>query len=244
MKKIIGFILLTISLFAIEDDNIKIMTENYPPYNMEVDGELEGISIDVLEAMLEQMNSKQDKDDIILTSWSRAYSLAQKKKNNMVFSTTRTKEREPLFKWVGPIIKTTISVIAPKSKNITIKKVSDFNKYRIGAVLKDVGEQLILEKGVNKHNIKLISGKNSIKLSFTKMVKDRIDMFAYDENVAFYYAKRNGFNIDDFEVIYTLKEAELYFAFNKNTDDKIINRWQKALDTIKSNGRYKKIINP
>jgi len=36
----------------------------------------------------------------------------------MVFSTTRTKARENLFKWVGPISTTTVGVIALKSKNI------------------------------------------------------------------------------------------------------------------------------
>jgi ABC-type amino acid transport substrate-binding protein len=235
--------IISISLFGKTiDDKIKIMTENYPPYNMEIDGKLKGISVDILEAMLKDMGIKNDRNSFLLTNWSRAYSIAQKKKNHMVFSTTRTASRENLFKWVGPITKTTISIIAPKNKHIVIKNISDLKKYRIGTIFKDIGEQLLFDNGIDKKNIHQISGKNSIKLSLKKMENNRIDMFAYEFNVIKYIAKSIDFNWNDYEIVYILKETELYYAFNKDTDDKIIVKWQKALDSIKKNGVYDNII--
>ena len=242
IKNIIGSLLIATTLFASTTDEIKIFTEQYPPYNMKSDDKLSGLSVDVLDAMFKQMKSKQNINDITLTNWSRAYSIAKKKKNTMVFSTTRTQSRENSFKWVGPIIHTTVGIIALKDKNIKINKVSDFSNYKIGAVLKDIGETLLLDLGVDKKQIQHVVGQNAINLSFTKMQKNRIDMFAYDTNVAFVNAKNEGFDVSIYEVIYTLKKGELYFAFNKNTDEKIIKKWQKALDTIKSNGIYKKIL--
>ena len=241
-KNILGSLLIVTSLFSSGTDKIKIFTEQFPPHNMKVAGELTGLSVEVLSEMLQQMNSKQTKKDIKLTNWSRAYSVALKMPNSMVFSTTRTKSRENLFKWVGPISKTTVGILAPKSKNIVISNISDLNKYKIGAVLKDVGEQLLLSQGISKKSIQYVNGANAINLSFTKMEKGRIDMFVYDTDVAFSYAKTEGFDVSKYEVIYTLVNAELYFAFNKKTDDTIINKWQKSLDTIKQNGIYKKII--
>ncbi|WP_426103457.1 hypothetical protein [Massilia sp. TSP1-1-2] len=35
--------------------------------------------------------------------WKRAYTLAATAQNTCVFMTSRTPEREPLFKWIGPI---------------------------------------------------------------------------------------------------------------------------------------------
>jgi polar amino acid transport system substrate-binding protein len=221
---------------------IDIYTEHYPPHNMIINGKLQGFSVEILAAMFQQMNSQQTLDDVKLTNWSRAYSITQKKPNAMVFSTTRTASRESLFKWVGPIKKTTVGVIAPKSKQIVIKQPSDFNQYKIGAVLKDVGETLLLEQGVDKKHIQNVEGKNAINLSFKKMQKNRIDMFSYDIGVAFANAKLEGFDISQYEVIYLLKESGLYYAFNKKTDDRIINQWQAALDTIKANGLYNKIL--
>jgi len=221
---------------------ITMLTEVYPPYNMEVDGKLQGITVDILEAMLAILNTGQTRKDFILTNWSRAYSMAEKRKNHMVFGTTRTEKREPLFKWVGPITTTTIGIIAPKDKNIVIDKLSDLNQFRIGTVLKDIGEQILHESGIEKKQLYAVGGKNAIELSFKKMQNNRIDLFAYEINVAFYEAKLKGYNLDDFEVVYTLKEGELYYAFNGATDDRIIRQWQNALDTIKKNGLHKKII--
>jgi polar amino acid transport system substrate-binding protein len=234
--------LFSVSSFAVKDDKVSIYTEHYPPFNMKIDGKLTGLSIEVLDAMLKKMGSKQSLDDVKLTNWSRAYTLALKKNNTMVFSTNRTKSREDLFKWVGPIRKTKVGVIALKSNNIVITQVSDLNNYKIGAVLKDVGESLLLDNGINKKNIFHVEGNNAINLSFKKMQKNRIDLFSYDITVAFANAKLEGFDISKYEVVHTLQESALYFAFNKNTDDKIISQWQKALDSIKEMGIYSKIV--
>ena len=243
-KKILLFALTSIFLNANQNINIKMYTEQYPPHNMKIAGKLEGRSVEVLNAMLNKMNSSQNIKDIKLTNWSRAYSVVQKIPNSMVFSTTRTKQRENLFKWVGPIVKVDIGVLALKEKKIKINNISDFNKYKVGAILKDVAEQLLIEKGVNKKNIQHLNGADAINLSFTKMEKGRIDMFAYNTDVALAGANMAGYDINKYEVIYTLDDtAKLYFAFNKKTDDKIIKKWQDSLDDIKENGTYQQIIN-
>ncbi len=250
MTRIVTKVVLTFLLFFISINSyagndlskITMMTETYPPYNMKVDGQLQGIAVDILEEMLKIMDTGQNRDDFILTNWSRAYSMAEKRKNYMVFSTTRTAHREPLFKWVGPITTTTVGLVALKEKGIVINNFSDLKQYRIGTVLKDIGEQVLLQSGIERKQIHSIGGTNCIDLSFKKMKIDRIDMFAYEVTGAMYGAKSSGHNVDDFEIVYTLKEGQLYYAFNIETDDEVINRWQNALDTIKANGRYDEIM--
>jgi len=240
MKNIILSILFFMNLIA--NDEIKMYTEHYPPYNMkDKDGKIVGSSIEVLDAVLKKMNSKQSIENVKLRSWAKSYAIAQKKKNAMVFSTTRTESREDLFKWVGPIAKATVGVVALKSKHVVINKVSDFNKYRVGAVLKDIGELLLIDAGVDKKSIQYVKGEDAINISFKKMQKNRIDMFAYNINVAFANARMEGFDTDKYEVVYTLKVGYQYFAFNKETDDKIIKKWQSALDAVKKDGTYAKI---
>lgn len=245
LKILLGFAvsLLSFSVYIQADETkISMYTESYPPYNMEINGKIQGISVDILDSMLQHMNSSQSKEDIVLTNWSRAYSIAQKKKNSMVFSTTLTDSRKPLFQWVGPIIKTQIGIIAPKSKNIKINSLNDLNNYKIGAVLKDIGELMLLEGGVDTKQIEHVSGNNAIELSFHKMEKNRIDMFAYEVNVALSSAKNLGFDPNKYEVVYTLNEGWLYYAFHKNTSKQIVQKWQDALDTVKSTGQYDTIV--
>ena len=121
--------------------------------NMNVNGKLQGISVDIIDAMFKQMGSKRTKDSIKLKPWATGYKITLKKKNCMLFSTTRTAQRENLFKWVGPIIATKIGIIAPKEKHIKISNVKELNNYKIGAVIKDIGEQLLIAQGIPKHNI-------------------------------------------------------------------------------------------
>ena len=83
-KKLLTTLLILSVTTFIQASEIKMMTENYPPYNMEVDGKLQGLSVDVVEAMLKQMGSKKNKYDIELLSWSKAYDSAKNNKNNMV----------------------------------------------------------------------------------------------------------------------------------------------------------------
>jgi len=240
-KKLIT-LLLVLSVITLQATDIKMKTENYPPYNMDVDGKLTGLSVEILEAMLKQMGYSESISNLELTSWSDAYTSAINNKNSMVFSTTRTKSREDLFKWVGPISKVTIGVVALKDKEISIKNVSDLNKYKIGTAKDDAGEILLLENGIDKKNFYRLDGTNSLATLLYKMEREKIDMVAYDTRVAMYSIDLNGFESDDYEVIYTLAKKGLYFAFNKKTDDVIIKKWQKALDTIKANGIYNKII--
>ncbi len=245
MKKLLIALILTESLFtnSIADTKIKIFTEHYPTHNMKVAGHLTGRSVEILDAMFKQMKSKQSIKEIKLTNWSRAYSVAQKIPNSMVFSTARVDFRENLFKWVGPIYKTKTGLIAHKSKKIVIDSISDLNNYKINTILRDVSEQVLLKRGVDKKNIRHIDAKDAISQSFKKMASGNIDMFAYNIDIAFNNAKKMGFDTAEYEVVYKIANSELFYAFNKKTDDKIIQKWQKALDTIKENGIYDKIIN-
>ncbi len=242
MLKILTVLLFLSFTTFTQASNVKMMIDNYPPYTMEVDGKLQGLSMEVLDATLRQMNSKQNIKNVELLSWSDAYSTVLNEKNSMVFSTTRTKSREKLFKWVGPITKTTIGLVALKDKEIKINKISDLNNYKIGAIIDDIGETLLLENKVLKENINSVDSVNGIATNFHRIEMDNIDIYAIETKVARYAAELNGYDPDDYEVVHILENNELYFAFNKQTSDDVISKWQKALDTIKSNGIYNKII--
>ena len=189
-------------------DNIRMFTENYPPFNMKQKGKVTGISVDILDIILKKLNAKITTKDIRVVPWANGYKRALKQKNTMIFVTTRTKHREKLFKWVGPIIDTQISIIALKNKHYKIDNIKQLNNYKIGAVIDDIGEQLLLENGINKENIKSIGGTNPIRANLKKMLRNRIDMFAYEISVAMYGAKSYGIDSNKFQSIFTLKKAQ------------------------------------
>ena len=244
MKKILIFMILVISVYANDIDKIKIYTENYPPYNMKINGVSQGIAIDILDAMLKQMNSKLTKKDIKIKPWATGYKIVSKKKNTMLFSTTRTKQREKLFKWVGPITTTEINLVTLNNSSIKVSDINDICKshYKIGVVLNDVAQQVLLSKNISPKQIVTTAGKQAIVKNLKALLGHKIDIFACNFIGAKYSAKLNYIESNLFKKIFTVKKSYLYFAFNKNTNDHIIKEYQKALDTIKQNGIYDKIL--
>lgn len=234
-------VMLPFGLGAQTIDDLNFLTEQYPPYNFHKAGEVRGIAADLLLLMLEHTQSQQTRTDIQLGPWARGYRTVLKRPNTCLFSMTRTDEREPLFKWVGPIIPTRVSLIAKKSRAITIKTIEDLVPYTIGVVIDDIGEQLLQETGMSL-TVETLAGVDVTLRSLKKLQAGRIDLWAYEEYVVKHAMKSYGFDPDEYEAVYTLAEKELYYACHKETPDTVIHQLQQALDYFKARGEYQKIV--
>lgn len=211
--------------------NLNYMTESYPPYNFKAKGELRGIAVDLLQEALKQIKQPVDVNKIQLLPWVRAYKKTQSGPANVLFSTTRTEARENQFKWVGPISPTRIVLLAHKSQNIKINSPADIKNYKIGAIRDDVGEQLIKELGIPANKI----NPSSSAASLVQMLNNnRIQLWAYEENVARWFIKQADLNNADFDTVHVLKEGDLYYAFSNDVDDALLQELQKGIDAVKS----------
>ncbi|MCG8571195.1 MAG: ABC transporter substrate-binding protein, partial [Spirochaetes bacterium] len=227
------------NLFSQHVDDLVYYTESYPPLNYQERGNLKGISVDILDEILKLVNSKYSKKDIQLVPWARGYNYLLENKNTCLFTTTRTKNRESLFNWVGPITDANIVLIAKKSKKVKINNPEDITKFYSIAVFKDVGEQFLLSNGVPRLKIRsTVSGENAMRM----LIADRGEVWAYGKVVAFWLIKNEGYNPNDFEVVYTLNRSAYYYAFHKDTDLSIITELQTALNSLVKAGRVQQII--
>jgi len=224
------------------DSDLKIFTETYPPYNFKKDGKVTGFSTEILEAMFQQMHSAKTAKDIKLVPWARGYKVVAKKKNTMLYSTFRIPERENLFKWVGPIKRVSRDIISLKEKQVSIHTIDDIKKYSLGGVLGWSAIDTLVAQGVEKKSIQLFSGKYAAKKGFEKLILNDLDLFIYNLDAIDYDPTLKKFASKEFKIVYRISAKDLYFAFNKDTDPKIIQAYQNALDTIKKNGTYNKIL--
>ncbi len=233
-KKILTVFLLTIfwgSANAQGLNNIEMLTEAYPPYNFNEGGLLKGIAVDLLVAASHKMDMPIKRGKIKLQPWARAYRKALAGPNIALFAMTRTEARENKFKWVGPIAKTRIVILAKKSSGIKISSSENLHNYEIGVIRDDIGEQLIRALGVPDNKIQKGASANSL---VKKLNVDRIQLWAYEENVARWFIKTNDLDNENFVVVHVLKEAELYYAFSKDVNDLLIDSLQKGIDQVKS----------
>ncbi len=239
IRNLLLFCLVSGSAAAASVNDIVFMTEQYPPYNFEEDNKLKGIAVDTLALMLQRAGSKQTREDIKLLPWARGYKRLLSKPNTCLFSTTRTEEREHLFKWVGPIAPESVGLIARKDRNIKIGSVEDIEKHNIGTIRDDVAEQYLISAGISVDDMERVP---KTMQNIKKLNRGRIDLWAYDENVAMWELKANGFNPADYESVYVLGRKNQYLACHKGTSDSVIQKLQAALDTLKADGEYEKIL--
>ena len=95
-------------------------------------------------------------------------------------------------------------LIAKKSSKIKIDSTEGLKKYKLGAIRDDVGEQLLRKiVGPNKEINLNTHGLNSAK----QLNLGRIDLWSYEENVAFWFIKKAGLNPKDFEVVYVISKG-------------------------------------
>ena len=219
-------------------DGLEFVTENYPPYNFKDKGKLKGISVDLLLAATQRSSSMLTAKRIRVLPWPRGYKMVETGPNIVLFSTTRTEERENKFNWVGPIIPTRIVLLAKKSKGIVINSSDDIKNHTVGAITDDIGDQLVQELGVKASKIKHVPKAESL----AKMLNaGRINLWAYEENVARWFIKKAGMNNNDFETVYTLKESDLYYAFSKDISSEKQQHLQKSIDEVKASDEFAQI---
>ncbi|MBN1971295.1 MAG: ABC transporter substrate-binding protein [Candidatus Delongbacteria bacterium] len=240
--KIMILIIIVISVLKLQlfSNELKIMTEEFPPYNFTKNDSLMGSSSEIMHSILKQLYNESLFESIQVLPWSRAYKLLEVDPNSILFSVTRTAKRENLFKWVGPISKSRNVLLALKDSKINIATPEDLFKYKIGAMTDDAAGQLLTDKFFVPHSS--IDFNPKLQTNLLKLKHGRIDLFAYDENVTRWAITKNNMDPNDYETVFVLEEGFHYIAFNPSFPDSIINLFQSTLDTLKSNGQYNKIM--
>ncbi|WP_434361261.1 transporter substrate-binding domain-containing protein [Parasalinivibrio latis] len=211
------------SAFASTFDNLRFVTEEYPPYNYTENGELKGIAVELL---LKSAQGEIGTSDIRVWPWARGYAEAQSGPNTVLFSTTRTPQRESIFKWVGPITETKVVVIVNKSqKDESLSSLVEKSKKSIAVVRDDIGEQRLALKMPDAKVIKLSTPDQAAKM----LRSGRVSGWAYEENVAYWILEKQGAQRGDFVAIDTLLSGKLYFAVSPDVSDKKVKAMNNAV---------------
>ena len=218
-------------LFSAE---LTILTENLPPLNYVKDGELVGPSIEIVKEIQRRVGSR---DKIKVYPWARAYKMALKDENVVLFGTTHTKARENKFKWVGPLATKRDILVAKKGSGIKINNLDDAKKVsRIGTLRDDTRELLLKRHGFT--NLEPVSDE---QLNAQKLVLGRIDLWAYKIPGLRTVCELAGVDHNELIEVYHLREIDVSIAFSKMTSDLIVKKWKKAFDEMLADGTIMQI---
>jgi polar amino acid transport system substrate-binding protein len=225
---IICHVLLSIPATAQE---LTIVTEEYPPLSFLEEGIITGSSAEVVREILRRLNQP---DDIILLPWVRGYNLLKTRPNVVLFSTTRTKERESLFHWVGPLCTARNGFYIKKGSAIRISSLEDAK--RVGSIAtykEDAREQLLKTWGFTN-----LDSSKSAASNLKKLMSGRVDLWFYDNLGMPSVAERAGVDPTDLELVLAIDEVSLFIAISRQTSKKIVKMWQATLQAMQDDGTF------
>ncbi len=118
----VSHLVVKISQTHAEENSLVIITENWPPYNYEENGEIKGFSTEIIQAIMKELNLSYE---IQLLPGARGEKLLNEGTRVMNFSLFRTSDRENRYKWIGPIAEDAIYFYKKKGNPLTIQTLED-----------------------------------------------------------------------------------------------------------------------
>ena len=221
------------------DYKIILLTENFPPFNMAADLKnyateegVQGINADIVRELFKR--AKLDYSLTLRFPWDRIYKQVLEQPNQGLFSTTYTPEREPLFKWVGPLASTGWVLLAPPGSKLRLSSLEQARQYRVGAYKNDAVSQHLESKGFELTN-SLRDQEN-----IGKLLQGHIDLWATTDPVGPYLAKQEG--VSGLVTVLRFNDAQLFLALNRQTPNEVVQRLQATLNEMKQDGTVDAIL--
>ena len=214
-------------------EQIDLLTENFPPYNMAVDGKnfardenIRGIAADIIREMFQRAGI-----DYTLTlrfPWERIYKMALETPGYGVFVTARLPEREELFKWVGPIGPDDWVLLARGDSTIEVDSLEQARQYRIGAYKGDAIAEHLVAQGLQP----TLALRDQVNVE--KLQSGAIDLWATGDPAGRFLAKQQG--VSGLKRVLRFDSTELFLALNRQVSDETVEKLQAALDQMRADG--------
>ena len=205
----------------------------YPPYSVSKGLSVSGMSVSTLTTIMGMCGLPLAESAIKLAPWAYAYETTAREQQCILLNATRNRETEHLFKWVGPITTSKIVLIGKRDRKLFIPTKAELKNHRIATVRWSRPEKALLSGGMSVNDLKRSA---SHVQALRRLQRDEVDLFAATQAAAPDLMAGLGLNHEDYVVCYTYEEEPLYFAFSRDTDDRLITRLNRALKEIKSTG--------
>lgn len=205
---------------------LQLFTEYTPPDIMR-DGEtIVGISPDKVKEIMSRAGIAYTME---IMAWRRAYELALRTPESCVFSTSRTPEREALFKWVGPLREVDWTLYGLLSNSFQLSTLDDAKGLRIGSYSGDVRAQYLLARGFT------VDAAPDNFANPRKLLGGRIDLWVTSHQLANAVLAQEGLAGKIVPVL-TFHTSRAYLACNKAVPDAMVAAMASALADMVRDG--------
>ncbi|WP_447555275.1 substrate-binding periplasmic protein [Vreelandella sp. EE22] len=197
--------------------HLTINTEDYPPFNFERDGVVVGRATHRLRDALAQTGIEAQ---FFLLPWTRAYTEARLRHNHCVYSTTRTPEREALFRWAGPLGVNEWAALSLEGRFDNLEHPHDLKGLRVGSIREDAVGDYIESQGIN------VLRASSEWVNVARLKAGLVDVIVTGRATAAFLAREQHISLQH---LFTFAHMPLYLACHPSVPHQVMARLQRAL---------------
>jgi len=208
-----------------------VICEELPPYNYAENGELKGITVDIVAGIMERMNLSKLPIELT-TDWDAALNLMDSLDNVALFTTGLTSARKDKFRWVGPVTMFADGFTGLKSSDYSISTISDAKELASVGVVTGYATTEILEDA-NFGNLVYYGTLNEAMAALYGGALDAVFNATHSMRMI---AANDGFDVSLLAEKFIYKTTQGYIAFSRGVSPTLVANWQEKLDELKSEG--------
>lgn len=215
---------------------LTILTVEEPPSSfMSDEGEPAGFSVDIVHEIQHRINNN---DPIKIVPEIRALKTASESPNVLLFSFSRTQEREKDFHWIMLLMRKPWVMYSKKDAGFVIKNLEDARKMKsIGVVRGDVRAKHLERMGFT--NLEEVSIH---ELNVKKLLLNRIQILFYEPQGMAFVCRKLGVLMSDFEPVLKTEPSEVYIMMSRRgTAPATVRKWTDTARLIKEDGTFQRI---
>ena len=212
--------------------SLYLTTETSAPSSMQDrEGRVIGIATDKVRAAFERAAVPYTID---LLPWKRAYAAARTRPDACVYSTTRTPERQALFKWIGPTDSAEWVFMARAGSGIKLRTLEDARPYRIGTYNGDARDGYLRSRGFR------VDAAPTDLTNPHKLLLGRIDLWAAALRAGSPVLEQNGWS-ESIVPVLVFRRIDLFLACNRAVPDAVVRRLNGAFASLERDGTMRRI---
>ena len=212
---------------------IRIVTADIQPFSYSQDGQHVGVGPDIVKEICTRLSIDTPS---AVYPWARAVSMSTEP-DTIIYPFSRTPSREQHYVWVGPIYSDNLVFLTATSQTTQFTSHDDFKHVKsIGVIRSSAPHQRLIKLGYTNIDVVTDEKNNALKLA-----ANRISAWYASELITQHVLRQLNIDHMNYRVAYVDFEMQVYIGMSLNLKDEAT-RWQHALDAMKQDGTYAKIL--
>lgn len=207
-----------------------LLTEEYPPFNMQENGKITGLSTDVVQEMMKRAKVPVT---IEVLPWIRAFNRTVIEADTCVYSTTRTESREHQFKWIGPLVENPWVLYSRSDSKHTLYGLDELRPYKVGGYSGDAVSQYLIDRGFD------VDLASTDLQNMRKLAAGRIDYWATGKYLGAWLVSHE--KVNNLKVVLTFNTTFMYLACHVAMPDARVHDLNEILRGMQKDGTLARI---